>query len=330
VDYTTVVYDAKTAKKLYSLPMYANINYYHLYTWLYGDEIVRVNFWTDKKVVNQNLHLKSGIVTAAENLEQYNVLSYTGTYYSGDYNQLISPEVPAAIYFNGVQIKYTGQGSFLGENGLWYVPVRDFADSLGLSIQEMASKIILHSEKYKAELDLKEAITNNGRIYFPYPTIADQLGAKAILVSDSYNTKGANIYSFTSDISEQDLLRIYPILEAENPAPFSTYVYLKKGTDIQVISQSDEYKRYSIDNNEFIFKDGILINVISDSLVDTHNKSRADINVTMKDITAANGKGTKRMLSNDEYLLSYPKNAETLVYRAYGGYPAETILILNQ
>ncbi|WEK54361.1 MAG: hypothetical protein P0Y55_17785 [Candidatus Cohnella colombiensis] len=330
VDYTSVVYDAKTAKKRYSLPIYANINYYHLYTWLYGDEIVRINFETDKKVVNQNLHLNSGIVTAAENLKHYNVLSYTGAYYSGDYNQLISPEVPAAIYFNGIQIKYTGQGSFVGENGLWYVPVRDFAVSVGLSIQATASKITLKSDKYKAELNLKEAITYNGRVYFPYPAIADQLGANVLLISDDHGTKGANIYSFISKVSEQEMLNMFPNLEVGEPTFNSDYVYLRKGTDIQMIPRSDEYKNYRIGKNEFIFKDGILINVISDFLVDTHNKSRTDIDMTMNEIIDANGKGTKKKLTKNEYLLSYPKNDETLVYLAAGAYPAVTILILNQ
>lgn len=330
VDYTTVVYDAKNAKKLYSLPMYANINYYHLYSWIYGDEIVRINFDTDKKLLNHNLHLKSGIVTAAEDRKQYNVRSYTGSYYSGDYNQLISPEVPAAVYYNGVQIKYSGQGSFVGGNGLWYVPVHDFAESVGLSIQETASKITLQSDKYKAELNLKEAITSNGRVYFPYPAIARQLGANVLLISDDQESNGATIHSFASNMTEQDLLSLYPHLEEASLTFQSANVYLGQGTDIRLVPKSDEYKSYRIHNSEFIFKDGILINVISDFLADTRNKSRTDINITMNEIVAVNGKGTKKKLSKDEYLLSYPAHAGTLVYHAWGKYPGDTVLILNQ
>jgi hypothetical protein len=324
VEYSTLVLNAKTAEIMYDLPIYSDINYFHMYTWLYGDEIARINFWTHLDVPNVNLHLKSGIVTTAENGRQYNNRSYTNVHYSGDYNQLISPEVPASISFNGIQIKYTGQGSFLGEDGYWYVPIRDFADSVGLSLSVSQKKVMLSSDRYTAQLDLKDAIVISGRAYFPYPLLADKLGAEAVTMYDYY--KGATINSFTADLTEQELLANNPNIQT-NKRSISVYAF--DGKNIQIHDLSDEYKSYRTDSYDIlVFKDEKLVNINSSSIVTLQNTENPSIN--MKDIIAINGKGTRKKLTDVLNSLFYLKKNSILVYTAEDDHLRDTILIMNQ
>lgn len=160
-EYKTRIVDAKTAKVLRVLPAY-NRNYVHfLYQWKYGDELVEVFY--DERARAGYLNLSSGIFTS-----KYEEWVHTYGSYSGDFGELLSPEISPHIMVNDtLTVTLSAPGAFLGGNYLWYVGVTEFAKAVGANVSVSNKTITVKLGEKSLVVDPETAITFRNRTYIP-------------------------------------------------------------------------------------------------------------------------------------------------------------------
>ncbi|MBW5447209.1 hypothetical protein GE107_14220 [Cohnella sp. CFH 77786] len=295
VEYKTKIVEAKTGKILYVLPMYANINYYHFYDWNYGDELVRVNFWTDNmKLRNGYLNLKTGIYTQALDNAQENDRTHHFYKYDGKYEELLSPLTPPHLTVDGKTVVYHGQGAFVAENGKWFVGVQDFADSIGGTVSLGTNDLTLKAGGRSVTIALANTVAAFGKRYASINDLGKGLG----YVTALYNGREQgprNIALYSARFTEEQFLSQNP--EAKMLDSHNGYYKLNAGAP-EFVSEDSQSHSYRLGGYTDIitFKDGKLQCIESEISLDAMDR-RIERFEPMKNVLKAYGTGKKYTLN---------------------------------
>lgn len=182
ISYVTLVIDAKKGKLLYELPEfdrkmfkgYSKGSYIpHIYQWAYGDELVRVYFFSRTR--DGYLNLSSGIFTGSN----YDSRVEYSTSYTGNYGDLLSPEVSPEFMLDGkTRITLPAQGAFLSANDVWYVGLRDFSKAIGATISIQKGEISVSRDNKNMLVNPDTIISFKNRTYVPVKDLRSGLGLK--------------------------------------------------------------------------------------------------------------------------------------------------------
>ncbi|MCR8657711.1 hypothetical protein [Paenibacillus endoradicis] len=173
-DYLTIIVDVSTGKVRKELSPY-NRTYKgkfpeHTYLWDYGDEIVKVYFY--KPARNGYLNLSSGIFTSEYNLAPDPLLL-------GNYDGVLSPEKSPRMWFNDkVDIQLPGGATFLSENYVWYVGLRDFATAIDATISKQDTRWAISLGNKKYTIKSESIITYKNKTYVPFGELRNGLDLK--------------------------------------------------------------------------------------------------------------------------------------------------------
>lgn len=140
--YVTLVIDANKGKQLYELPAFNRKLFRrapvpkgkptsHNYNWVYGDDLVRVYFFSYAR--DGNLNLSTGIFTGSYGDSRFNLtISYTCNYA----DLLSSEKSPELILDDETRIMLPAQGAFLSDKYVWYLSLTDFAEAIGATVTD--------------------------------------------------------------------------------------------------------------------------------------------------------------------------------------------------